>query len=81
MYAVFGESDRPARPAVAGPDGAAVSVLSDGDLSAVVSGVPADGLSPTLSRVKAYTQVIAALHGAGTVLPFRYGCFLRDRDA
>jgi len=80
-YAVFREADRPGRLSVAGPDGAAVAVLSDGDLSAAVSRVPADGLPPTLPRVKAYTQVIASLHAVGAVLPFRYGCFLSDRDA
>ncbi len=80
MYAVFREADRPGRPTGLGPDGAAVAVVPDDDLAVAVSRAPADGLPPTLPRVKAYTQVIAALHAVSTVLPFRYGCLLGGRD-
>jgi len=80
MYAVFREADRPGRPTGLGPDGAAVAVVPDDDLAAAVSRAPADGLPPTLPRVRAYPRVIADLHAVSTVLPFRYGCFLGGRD-
>jgi hypothetical protein len=77
-YCVLSESDRLRDVPLVGVEGAPVSLAVAAGLAVASSPVREDALPPTLPRVRAYAHVVESLHSAATVLPFRYGCFVKN---
>ena len=77
-YCVLRESERPSDLLIQGVEGAAVSLTVADGLAAASSLVGEDTVVATLPRVTAYARVVEAIHAVATVLPFRYGCFVKD---
>ncbi len=78
LYCIFrSEQDRRNKP-VRGVGAQPVFTVSNDGLSAAVSRVlPAD-LTPDVSRLLAYGNVVETLHADLTVIPLRYGCLLAE---
>jgi hypothetical protein len=78
LYCIFrSERDRRNKP-VRGVGAQPVFAVSNDGLSAAVSRVlPAD-LTPDVSRLLAYGNVVETLHADLTVIPLRYGCLLAE---
>lgn len=62
-----------------GLDDAALVSVERGSLAALLS--PVDEASAGAERALAYADVIGRLHRRMTILPMRFGCFVRHRDA
>ncbi|HJQ32978.1 MAG TPA: GvpL/GvpF family gas vesicle protein [Pyrinomonadaceae bacterium] len=73
VYCLCGESPEPTTEWPAGVDGAAVSVLRVGRLSAVVSEAGEQAVAVTDENVLAHSRVNAAALARETPLPFRFG--------
>jgi len=81
LYAYGAVWPSAAAPAVAGIDGAAVSLVSAGELAVAVSRHDGDELKPTRRRLEEHLAVNLALVEAGGVLPFRFGNTFADAEA
>jgi hypothetical protein len=81
LYCVFRTADHPVAQPLSGVGGQPVVPVSHNGLSAAVSRVPLRDLTPTVSRVVAYGNVIETLRQVVTVIPMRYGCqFERESE-
>ncbi len=79
VYAVLSESDAVRVEPPTGVEGRAVHLTPAEGLAAAHSSVSEAEAAPTVSRAAAFGGVVAALHRACTVLPFRYGCVLETQ--
>jgi len=79
VYCIFGSEQCKQTQRVLGMGSQPISVVSHDGLSAAVSRVlPAD-VTPDVSRLLAYGNVVEAFHEDLTVIPLRYGC-LFDKE-
>lgn len=73
LYCIFDTVEYQKRDPLSGVGGQPVFMVSSDGLSAAVSRVSLEDLTPTVSRALAYGKVIETFHGASTVIPMRYG--------
>jgi hypothetical protein len=81
LYCVFESSTGPIPEGVAGVDGLPVLALFAGGLGAAVSRVDSNDLKPNVARALAYGEAIEIFYRNFSLIPMRYGSFLRDEDA
>jgi hypothetical protein len=78
LYAI---SDSPDRPDVPGLDGGALSVSGGDGLFAIWSEHETPRFEADESSLLEHERVVEALLAQGSVLPMRFGSWVRDRDA
>jgi len=58
-----------------------VAFFSSGDLAAAVTLHSSGSAPPDATELLRYERVVSNLHGAGPVIPLRYGCLVEDEAA
>jgi hypothetical protein len=83
LYCILGSLESQSPIVLVGVDGQPVCLVSNNGLSAAVSRVNEATITPEISRLLAYKQVIETFHNdpaIGGVIPMRYGCVLEERS-
>jgi hypothetical protein len=65
-------------PPLVGVGGGAVYQVAHRRLRAAVSRINRQDLTPDISRVQSYEQVVLSCYLRGTVIPMRYGCTMEE---
>src|SRR5829696_1051845 len=78
---VYGLATPEAAPRGSGIDGAAIRVLADGGVGAIVSTIAAGSVDADRPNLMAHSDVLQGAVGPETIVPMRFGTVFADDDA